>query len=430
MAYKYLTASRRVIDRKGSKPKNDYISLFQETLNSQFYNSSDWWTVQEETSLGSQVYRDIDVRITHVINAETGLKLGDDWKTVLFKDIDHNIELGKQYNFDSNIWLTINTEIIKNLTGTCTIRRCNNTLRWIDEATGAYYEEPCALEYLVKEPRNYATAGSPFMTPGGFLHATLQFNTRTNKIKENQRFLFGNPEHWTCYKVVGTGLNDFRNLQTSNNDSARILSIDLTADFVNDELDDIINGIADVVTNAYTLTLDRTTTEGAPNDTLQLTASVTYNESSVTRTIVWETSNSSVATVDSNGLVSFIAVGSCVITASISNNPVSDTCAVSCSLAPALNNDVVITPNTNFILESGTQVYSVFLYENNVLLPDIFTITCNGNSVPAANYVFTQTGDNEFTITNKLRDVSSYLTVTCVSGVNTKVFNIYLRGGW
>ena len=254
MAYKYTNASMAV---SGKSPKNSYIEVFQRTLDDQFYNSSDWWTIKEEYPIKSKLYKDIDVRINHVINAETGLKLGDDWKTVLFKEIDHNIELGKLYSFDENVWLTVNTEVIKNLTGTCTIRRCNNTLRWIDETTGAFYEEPCCIEYLVKEPRDYSTSGSPFMTPGGFLHIELQFNDITNKIKQNQRFLFGNVQHWTCYKVVGTGINDFRNSHTYDKTTASILVLDLIANFVNDELDDIVNGIADVNTNLYAISINK-----------------------------------------------------------------------------------------------------------------------------------------------------------------------------
>ena len=141
--YKYVPAGMLVTGKRGKTPKDDYISLFQETLNNQFYNSSDWWTIQEETAAGSNEFAEIDVRINHVINTETGMDLGDDWKGLLFKEIDHAIELGKHYVFDGNTWLTVNTEFYKNLTGTCTVRRCNNTLRWIDEPTGEYYEEPC-----------------------------------------------------------------------------------------------------------------------------------------------------------------------------------------------------------------------------------------------------------------------------------------------
>ena len=411
-------------------PKDRYRSLFQATLDDQFYNSSNWWTVSEESVIGSEEYSDIDVRITHVINAETGLKLGDDWKTLLFKDVNHNVELGKLYTFDSNTWITVNTEIYKNLTGTCTIRRCNNTLRWVDEATGHYYEEPCAIEYLVKEPRNYATAGSPFITPGGFLHIQTQFNERTNLINENQRFLFGNVGHWTCYKVIGTGLNDFRNQETFDNTSAKILTVDVIADFVNNELDDVVNGIADVNTNVYTITLNKTTAEGAVADTVELYGTVTYNGKIVTRTITWTTDNVRVATVDDDGVVTLGAVGTATITGTIEGNPESDSCAITVSELPADNDEVRISPEKNYILEGTTQTYTVYLYTNDVAQADVFVITCNGNSVPSTSYTFTQTGNNGFSVVNTLRDDSSYLTITCTAGLNVKTFNIYLRGAW
>lgn len=428
--YKYIPASLAVIAKKGKNPKNQYIELFQQTLKNGFYNSSDWWTVEEETAIGSREYNEVDVRINHVINAETGLKLGDDWKTVLFKDIDHSIELGRLYAFDNNTWLTINTELIKNLTGTCTIRRCNNTLRWIGESTGAYYEEPCCIEYLVKEPRDYATAGSPFMTPGGFLHVEMQFNERTNKIKQNQRFLFGNPNHWFCYKVVGTGLNDFRNNETYNNETAKILAVDLIANFVNNELDDIVNGIADVNTNVYTVVMNRAFAEGAPNADTQLYASVTYNGDSVTRSMVWGTSNPKIATVDTSGLVTLISVGSCTITANILDNPASDSCVVTVTETPSDNVDIIITPDSNYVLEGDSKAYTVYLYKNDVVQADAFTITCNKNAVPTTSYTFVQVDGNHFTISNLLRDVRSYLTVQCSSGAYIKDYDILLRGAW
>ena len=75
-SYKYIPASLATKAKKGSTPKNQYVDLFQETMNEQFYNSSNWWTILEEPIIGSQEYEDVDVRIAHVINAETGLKLG------------------------------------------------------------------------------------------------------------------------------------------------------------------------------------------------------------------------------------------------------------------------------------------------------------------------------------------------------------------
>lgn len=427
MAYKHLTSSLLIT---GKSPKEDYIDLFQETLNQQFYNSSDWWTVQEETSQGSKTYTNIDVRISHLINAETGLKMGDDWKTVLFKEIDHAIEVGKQYIFDENTWLTINTEKIKNLTGTCTIRRCNNTLRWVEESTGIYYEEPCCIEYMVKEPRDYATGGSPFITPGGFLHITLQFNERTNKIKQNQRFMFGNPQHWTCYKVIGTGINDFRNETTYDNGSAKLLILDLVANFVNDELDDIVNGIADTKTNLYQISLNIPSASGKVGDTVQLVANVLYNGNTTDRTLVWETSDSKVATVDANGLVTLKKIGTCIITAGIENNSANATCAIVVNTSPVSVEEVRISPDKNYVLEGSTDTFAVYLFTNNVQETDVFNITCDGNGIPQKHYVFQQIDGNHFSIKNNLRFLTTALTITCVSGTNTKTIDINLRGGW
>lgn len=429
-SYKYIPASQGALTEKIVTPKAEYTEFFQQTLNEQFYNASNWWTIEEETASGSEEYLNVDVRIAHVINTETGLKLGDDWKTVLFKDVSHPVDLGKHYKFDGSTWLTINTEILKNLTGTCTIRRCNNTLRWIDESTGIYYEEPCCIEYLVKEPRDYFTQGSPFTTPGGFLHIEMQFNVRTNLIKQNQRFLFGNPGHWTCYKVIGTGINDFRNQTTYDMATAKVLSLDLISNFVNAETDDVVNGIADVNTNVYTITLNHTTYEGVPAEEVQMDATVTYNGDTVVRFIDWSTSDDNIASVDEDGVVTLRAIGTCIITGAVKGNPSNDTCSISVTNTPVQNAIAVLTPDKNYILEGAYQEFSVYTYINGVQQAESFTITCNPNLVPLSSYTFEQTDSNHFKVTNNLRDVNSYLTIVCTGASVTRSFDIYLRGGW
>lgn len=430
--YKFARVSHNAGAQKGSVPKSDYVDLFQHTLDEQFYNSSNWWTIEEETALGSKEYQNVDVRIAHLINTETGLKLGDDWKTLLFSSIEHPVELGKHYRFSDNIWLTVNMEVEKNLTSTCTIRRCNNTMRWIDEPTGIYYEEPCCIEPLVKEPRNYATQGSPFITPGGFLHIEMQLNERSARIKQNQRFLFGNPTHWTCYKIVGTGINDFKNTKTFDNESAKILTLDLVADFLSPELDDIVNGIADANTNLYTLSLNQDSVTGTVGDTLQLIPYITYNGHSSTRDVVWSTSSPNVATVSSTGLVSFVSSGCCSITARIDGNPSYDTCDITVSSTPILVDEIRISPETNYVLEGANREYSVYRYVNNVQQADTFDFICSGSSVPSENYIFSQTSGNKFKVTNIKRCDTAYLTITCTTSdlEKSRAFSVRLLGAW
>jgi hypothetical protein len=428
MAYKFTNASMSI---NGKTPKEDYIGLFQETLNQQFYNSSDWWTIQEEIPYASDSFVNTDVRITHVINAETGVKLGDDWKTILFKEVDHEIYVGRLYMFDDNTWLVVNTEVIKNLTATATVKRCNNMLRWVDVDTGALYTEPCTIDYLIKEPRDYATAGSALVTPSGYVQIKAQFNSRTNTIRPNQRFLFGNPTNWTAYKVVGTGMNNYNNLQTTDNMSAGILLLEMVANYVNYETDDITLGIADVNQNIYTVSINETGINGVVGTNVSLTTTVTYNGNTVTRPITWSSSNTSIATVSSSGVVSMVAAGSAVITANITNNSASATRTVTVNPSGSANNrSVVISPNTNYIFEGETSVYSVFLYVNGAVQGSTFTITCAQNSVPLVNYSFTQTDGNHFSIKNIERCLISNLTVTCTSGTDIGTMNIFLKGAW
>jgi hypothetical protein len=205
----------------------------------------------------------------------------------------------------------------------------------------------------------------------------------------------------------------------------------LIANFVNAELDDVVNGIADVYTNVYTLTIDRTTAEGIPTGVVQLGASITYNGDSVTRTLEWSSSDTAIATVSTAGLVTLLSLGNCTITAQLEDNSlVVDTCVITVTNTPAVNSDVTITPDKNYILEGSLRVYTVYLYENDVVQGDTFTITCNPNSVPTSSYSFLQTDGNHFTVSNILRDVESYLTITCTAGANVKTIDIYLRGAW
>jgi hypothetical protein len=429
--YKYIPSSLIARAQKGTNPKDQYVELFQETLNEQFYNSSNWWTIQEETAIGSEEYEEIDVRISHVINSETGLKLGDDWKTVYFKDVAHITELGKYYIFDDNTWLVINIESIKGIASTCTIRRCNNALRWIDEPTGATYEEPCIIEYQVKEPRDYFTQGSPFMTPGGFLHINTQLNSRTGKIKENQRFLFGNQNHWTAYKTIGTGINDFKNIETFDNDSAQILTLDVISNYVNKETDDIVNGIADVYTNVYSVVFTSGSISGSPTGEIQIDASIIYNNDTVIREMEWESSDVSIASVSASGLVTFNSVGTCIITGNVKDNIASDTCWISVSASTSLHSEILFSPNTNYVLEGDSRQYSVYRYENNIQQADAFVVVCNGSNVPSTSYQFVQDDGNHFTVSNILRDIESYLIIECTTGsFATEELNVYLRGAW
>ena len=196
MAYKFTNASLPI----QLTPKETFVNDFQQTLYDGFDNSSTVWTIQEEIPFASGTLTDVDVRVNTAIDAITGSKLGDDFKLILFKDLGHATGLGYMYFFDDNWWVTINSEIIKGLAATATVRRCNNIFRF-KGADGGLYSIPCAIDYKIKMNRNTVSSSQAFPLPAGYISVVCQFNTSSNKISQNQRFLFGNPSNWIAYRV-------------------------------------------------------------------------------------------------------------------------------------------------------------------------------------------------------------------------------------
>lgn len=425
--YKFIPAGHPI----QKNAKDSYKDEFQAVIRDYFYQSTDWFTIEEETSVGSEQYQNVDARLGSIINPTTGDNIEDDYKKITFKEIDHSIDLGKFYKFNNNYWITINVDKVKTLAQTVLVKRCNNVLRWIDESTGALYQSPCSLGYLIKENRDYATAGSAVVIPSGMIDCFYQINSKTNKLKANQRFLFGNQHTWTAYRIEGGGINNYMNQETENNSSAYLGRLGMTVDFSNVDTDDTTNLIANYYDNRYVISLVQSSISGGIGQTVSLSASVTLNGSTVSRNLVWASSNSAIATVNSSGLVTFIGSGSCTITCSLENNSlVSAPCAVTVVGSPVDNYQVIISPNKNYVLEGSEQTWSVYLYKNNVIQADLFVFTLDSNTVPSSNYEYSVLGGNSFKIRNIERFLTDVLEVNCVSGLYSKIIAVQLKGAW
>jgi hypothetical protein len=239
------------------------VDQFQALLNSQFEISTDVFSVLEEVVFASGSYVAETVRITSATDAGTGLKLSDDWKRILFKDINHPISVGKKFYFNECTWIVTNCENIKSLTASCTVRRANNVLRWMS-TSGSLMEEICSIDGEYKNPKDSTTTNA-FITPGAYLRIYAQLNSKTRTIPDNARFLFGNTGNWTCLKVFGGGVGNFQNLKTTDNNSAQLLTLEVGTSFINEDTDDIINGIA----NRYSYSISASSVANivvSPND--------------------------------------------------------------------------------------------------------------------------------------------------------------------
>ena len=425
MSYKYMTASNKMV----KNPKETYTEDFKERLREGFENSSDWFTIQQETSFASGEYEDINARINYVISNETGEKLSDDYKLLWFKDIEHSVQLGTYFYFNDNYWLTINTEKLKSLTNSVTVKRCNEMLKWVD-GIGGSYSVPCSMaDPLIRENRDYSTTGSAVVNVSGVIEIMTQFNDMTNTIKSNQRFLFGNPGNWTCYKVAGAGVNNLNRMKTEDPYSVGVVRYSIMGSQYNADTDDLVNGICDAFQYSYVVTINSGNLFLNVGEQIQLIATTTLNDKSVVRDYVWTSSDNSIAEVY-GGLINPKQKGSCKVRATLKNNEdVYSEILLSVVSEPVVNSYVKIYPSDNYVLETDSKTFDVYLYNNGIQQSDVFTFAITPTGVPTTSYIFSSTS-NTFTIENLKKYLDSPLVIVCTSGSNVRTVSINLKGGW
>ncbi len=326
--------------------KENWVDAFNTLLDDQFTLASDYYTIREETFFASGSYQNVEVRINTTTDPSTGEKLGDDFKTLLFNSEHSSVTLGQKFYFDNNYFLAFSTTAIKSLVNGVVVRRCNNVLRWVD-TNGTTYSEPCVIDYNVRSVSNRI---GDLVLPEGQIRIFAQLNVNTKTINENQRFLFGNSSNWVCYRVLGGGLANFINNQTIDNNSAHLLELLMQKYEVNEDTDDIVNGIAD------------------------------YKK--------------------------YFTSASLIV------------------------NNIYISPTSGSVFESGSQLYSVYLYNGTTQLPDSITITVSGSSlVPLDHYTFSASA-NAFSVINNKKYLTSPLLIECLSGSNIRIKECYLIGAW
>jgi len=223
---------------QSSSLMQQYKDDLQAMIDVNFDNASDIYTIQEELDRGSKIFTDTEARITHVINTDTGTKLGDDWRGLIFPSIDHSYGLGYMYQFDDNYWLTTSTDMYKFVTSSACIRRCNNTLNWYSydiNGKRILNQEPCIIDYKIS--RDLVKYGQEITLPQADIYVITQNNQNTRDIKINDRFLFdGEP-----FKVQMK--NNWQRDQTMVVDSAPLIYLSLFKD-QKSPLDDLENNIA------------------------------------------------------------------------------------------------------------------------------------------------------------------------------------------
>ena len=309
------------------------------------------------------------------------------------------------------------------------MRLCTNQLRYYDD-NGNYIELPCVIDDKLKEVKNREISNQSIMD--GWMVVYLQLNEYSAKIKPNQRFLFGNKGNWTAWRITGSGINNYMNLYHDDNDSAKVLQVFLSAHYVNEDVDDLENGIADYYKDKFSVVINTKISGFLTGQTYNMNADVFKDGIITDENVSWTSSDSRVAIIDGNGEVICIGSGSCVITARmIDNEGVYDLVTINVSDTISVNQyEVVISPNKTGVLQGETDIFECHLYENGIKTANVFVFTNATISIPISRYEFNVIDGNTFSIKNIKAYSYENIKIECVSGTYSKDVSICLQSLW
>lgn len=388
------------------KPKDYYKKNVQNILNQSFDNSTtvlekeDSDCVEQENSFGSLEFHPIEARITSIIDPRTGDRVADDFKQLLFKDLDYSPQLGTRFRIGDNIWITYSTDTIKVFTKSIYIRRCNNVLGMQDKYGNIHYE-PCYVDY--KATKTSLTESYQMSVPYTKQVIMCQFNEWTRKIGLNDRFvLSGN-----VYKV--SDRPRFSNV-TTYMDLPNMLKLHVDYDGDN-EYDRIDLRIADYKIPNYAITTlgER---KGLIDSTQKVEYVVTLDGKPVSEEVEWCTQDETIAYIDDNEYIHYVGIGETTITCKMKNNEIFRTdIDVQVYAELQQTKEVVVEPSIDCILIGQTQTFEAFEFINGEKLDTNFTFEINGSNKRSYKI---STDNNKFTITTIYSD-DKPLEVKCIA---------------
>jgi hypothetical protein len=264
-----------------------------------------------------------------------------------------------------------------------TIKKCPSSLKWLDEE-GEIKEAWFIISSQTQRGLGL-NDGNIIILPNERRYIAVQKNAVTLKIVKGQRFILDNGRAWRVSSV--------NTLETG------LINIELEETQLNPSIDNVTLRVANYYTHTYSISiLNGNNISLTTGSTLQLNAQIKDEGNFVNMPLNYQSSDTSIATVNANGLVTGIANGSVTITASLVADPTITT-TVNVNVQSVVTNNFVLTiSGSDYCKVTTSQVYTGSVLNNGVvdgsktiswsLFSDdgisattLATITANGNNV-------------------------------------------------
>lgn len=383
-------------------PHEEFYSFEQEMINEDFNCAPTWFQdIEQEVEFGSLEFTPIDARINQIMDSKVGDRINDDYRKIIFRDLNFKPELGSRYRFDNNIWIVYSTDNIKNVHSSCYIRRCNNTIN-IQDKYGKVHEEPCVID--VKPTKSGITEQEHMSTPVARQVLMYQINHWTSPLFINSRIMFNRQ----VYKIGS--IMELDRTETFNKNSIKLAKCYIDNDLVN-EYDNLALQVADYKHFNYSLDVIKELM-GTKNSEGVLTGTVRFENKIVEEQIHWYTSDESIISIEKlTGNYKMLKAGQATIYAKMANNE--EFCSqipVSISEQEIQIYNNVISPIVDYIPLKRSQEFEVYETLNGQKTNTSFEIQAIGMK---AKYYNLETMGNKFIITNNMQNDNELLRIQC-----------------
>lgn len=418
MAFKYL---KNIVQLYGN-PKTEMLDRYQQKVDARFDLATDVFDIEIEDEIGTNLYVPIHIRIDTVVSSETGYKMVDDYRKVIFKNPLESRGLGYKYKFDNSIWLTTNYDIAGKPTANTVIRKCRNILKWIDRYNGALYEEECVIDNpSMKENTPFQNDKVTIVT--GFINIYVQNNERSKTITDNQRFYLNGKcwKVWSVYKAMSN--------PTDGKDP--LIYITLGADEKNEQRDDIPNSVANYRDYIYKVNILNDGIEQSAGYVGKLEVETYLNDDKVERELEFESTDSSVVVVDNNGNYRLLRNGNANILCWIKGNKENfDKVSVSVSDNVQKDSEVIVVPEQEIVYQGSIQVYNVFEMIGGEKTDKQFRFEVVDNPKNSKNFTFDSSNGNQFAVFNIKRSSIPVVVKIYDGDILVKEKQIILKGAF
>ena len=374
---------KNYLNKIAQSPKEYYQGMIQATINDQWDNTTQLYTIKEQSALPfKDEYTEYEAWVDAISdNLVNTSKVYSDFVKILFKDIDHKQNYKGQYyklNLDGEheeYYICYDKMNRLSQVSDFNCVRCNNVLTWVDEY-GKILTMPCYLGTDISSTNNLVSKDG--IVPNTRLIILVQANEYTMSIVKNQRFMF---QHSTAFKVEEVN-NYMQEQETDGQVTCVKMYVDYSAILPSDNKE--LN-ICDYYKTNYTLTIDQNDIEQTNGFSGQLTATVKDGNNVIDVPLKWSTSDSDVVEVDEQGNYQVIGeIGSMgQITCSMADNEsIHDTITIKVVDDYLPEKKIIVNPNNITELNQGQVIdFDCGVYIEGEKQDDIVTCVQSGADV-------------------------------------------------